>query len=350
MRKGGQQLMEMGKRLPKTTKDLPPYRGEEHITYNPELAALAEGKEVFEEGYVYPQEIALRPPPPPTPEPLKPPAMEEPTRWQEAMEFASNFEPPPVDPKQAQIDSLNAKIDSLESVMQQTIGEQQVRQQEDDLVRQQILEQAPPVFDPEGTGYDYDTAREYGLLSDATGHWSSRVPETGMLLKGTQHPSFPQTLEAEAAIGNEVVQGEDGRYYSYPSGTDTTGEVPPPPPPPPPPAPVTVPAQEPGYMKYTYELSPEEVIGLGVNVPNDKLLIAPEFENQEAMLAELNALLADGQPLPPVAFAGDEAIRLAENPKLQRWIMSPDDIKAYNLGIVDLMLEEAQNQLKKDVK
>lgn len=31
-----------------------PDRGEGNITYNPELAALAEGKEVFEEGYVHP--------------------------------------------------------------------------------------------------------------------------------------------------------------------------------------------------------------------------------------------------------------------------------------------------------
>ena len=43
--------------------------GEEHITYNPELAALAEGREVFEERYEYPRERALQPPPT-SPEPL----------------------------------------------------------------------------------------------------------------------------------------------------------------------------------------------------------------------------------------------------------------------------------------
>jgi hypothetical protein len=347
MKKGGQQLMEMGKRLPKTTEDLPPYRGEEHITYNPELAALAEGKEVFEEGYVYPQEIALQPPPT-SPEPLRPPPMEEPSRWQEAMEFAATFEPPPEDPKQAQIDTLNAKIDSLESVMQQTIGQQQVRQQEDDLVRQQILEQAPPAFDPEGTGYDYDTAKEYGLAPGTTG----RVPDTGMLLKGNQHPSFQRTLEGEAAIGNEVVQGEDGRYYTFPSGTDTTGEVPPPPPPAPAPAPVVPapappppPVDEPLYSRYTYELPPDEILGLK-DIPNDKLLMAPRYEDRETMISELNAMLADKQPLPPIVFAGDEAVRLAENPKLERWIMSPNDIKLFNTGLVSLLIEELDAQRK----
>lgn len=46
-KKGGSQLMEMSKRTM-------PVRGEQNITYDPELAALAEGKEVFEAGYIDP--------------------------------------------------------------------------------------------------------------------------------------------------------------------------------------------------------------------------------------------------------------------------------------------------------
>lgn len=46
-KKGGQQLMAMSRRNK-------PDRGEQNITYNPELAAYAEGKEVFEAGYVHP--------------------------------------------------------------------------------------------------------------------------------------------------------------------------------------------------------------------------------------------------------------------------------------------------------
>ena len=222
--------------------------------------------------------------------------MEDPSRWQDAMEFAASFEPPPVDPKQEQINSINAKIDSLGSMMQQTIGEQQVRQQEDDLIRQQILDQAPPVFDPQQTGY--------GLPSE--------VPP----LPPAPAPAPPQIAPAPAA---PVVPAP-------PQPTETL------------------------YSRYTYELSPEEVINLGTDVPNDKLIIAPQYESMEVMLSELNAMLADKQPLPPVVFAGDQAVRLAENPKLQRWIMSPDDIRIYNLGIVGLVLEEAENQLKKEIK
>jgi hypothetical protein len=44
--KGGSKLMQMSRRMPS--------RGEQNITYNPELASLAEGKEVFESGYVDP--------------------------------------------------------------------------------------------------------------------------------------------------------------------------------------------------------------------------------------------------------------------------------------------------------
>ena len=289
MKKGGQQLMDMGKRLPKTTEDLPPYRGEENITYNPDLAALAEGKEVFEEGYVYPQEMALQPPS--TPAPLSQPPMEDPSRWQDAMEFAASFEPPPVDPKQEQINNINAKIDSLGSVMQQTIGEQQVRQQEDDLIRQQILEQAPPALDPQQTGY--------GMPSE--------VPT----------PPPPAAAPMVAAPAAPVV-----------------------PAPPPPPT-----VEEPLYTRYTYELPVDEILGLK-DIPNDKLLMAPRYEDRETMISELNAMLADKQPLPPVVFAGDEAVRLAENSNLERWIMSPNDIKLYNAGLVSLLIEELDAQRK----
>lgn len=52
--KGGSRLMQMSRRMPT--------RGEQNITYNPELAALAEGKEVFEAGYVdpYAQEMSYQ--------------------------------------------------------------------------------------------------------------------------------------------------------------------------------------------------------------------------------------------------------------------------------------------------
>ena len=70
-------------------------------------------------------------------------------------------------------------------------------------------------FDPEGEGYDYDTARRSGLSPDESGHWPSRDPSTGQLLKGARHPTWDKTIEAEERLGNRVTRGEGGRYFSH---------------------------------------------------------------------------------------------------------------------------------------
>jgi hypothetical protein len=76
---------------------------------------------------------------------------------------------------------------------------------------------APNKFDPDGSGYDYATAKQFGLKPDATGHWPSRVPSTGMLLKGKKHSTWWMTEESEARGGYEIFK-ENGRYYSRRKG------------------------------------------------------------------------------------------------------------------------------------
>lgn len=71
-----------------------------------------------------------------------------------------------------------------------------------------------PKFDPEGTGYDYETAEEYGLKPDKTGHWQSREPTTGQILKGHKHPTFYLTEKGEEEAGYTIYKGKNGRYYS----------------------------------------------------------------------------------------------------------------------------------------
>lgn len=71
-------------------------------------------------------------------------------------------------------------------------------------------------FDPEGAGYDYESARKYGLKPDETGHWPSRVPQTGLLLKGKKHPTWYKTEEGERKMGYKIRKRKDGRYYSHP--------------------------------------------------------------------------------------------------------------------------------------
>jgi len=72
-------------------------------------------------------------------------------------------------------------------------------------------------FDPEGLEYDYESARTYGILPDKTGHWPSRVPSTGLLLKGRGHPTWPLTEAGEKKAGYKIIF-RDGRYYSVPVG------------------------------------------------------------------------------------------------------------------------------------
>ena len=71
-----------------------------------------------------------------------------------------------------------------------------------------------PKFDPEGEGYDIDTAVAAGMKPDKTGHWQSRNPSTGQILKGRKHTTFNLTEEGEAKAGYEIYKGDDGKYYS----------------------------------------------------------------------------------------------------------------------------------------
>jgi len=69
-------------------------------------------------------------------------------------------------------------------------------------------------FDPEGTGYDIESARRHGLRPDKTGHWPSRDPRTGLILKGRKHRTFHKTTKADKELGYRMIKRVDGRYYS----------------------------------------------------------------------------------------------------------------------------------------
>jgi len=72
-------------------------------------------------------------------------------------------------------------------------------------------------FDPEGEDYDYATAEMFGLMPDESGHWPSRVPQTGLLLKGRKHKTWPLSIQGEHEAGFKVIK-KNGRYYSIKPG------------------------------------------------------------------------------------------------------------------------------------
>lgn len=69
-------------------------------------------------------------------------------------------------------------------------------------------------FDPEGSGYDMATAKAHGMKADKTGHWGSRSPKTGQILKGQKHKTYHLTKKGETDAGYEIYQGKDKKYYS----------------------------------------------------------------------------------------------------------------------------------------
>lgn len=89
-------------------------------------------------------------------------------------------------------------------------------------------------FDPEGTGYDYATAKAVGMgpTGDGTkenaGHWGSvamtsagerkkyKLPEESyVILKGKNHETFDKAVTGEEERGFKVVK-RGSRYYSVP--------------------------------------------------------------------------------------------------------------------------------------
>ena len=70
-------------------------------------------------------------------------------------------------------------------------------------------------FDPEGDGFDYETAKAEGMEPDETGHWGSRSPKSGQMLKGRKHPSWALAVEGEKGAGYEIYRDDKtGLYFS----------------------------------------------------------------------------------------------------------------------------------------
>ena len=87
-------------------------------------------------------------------------------------------------------------------------------------------------FNPEGSGYDYSTAKFYGMGRDGTGenkgHYGSVAPaseyainkynlpkESYVILKGKAHETYYKAVRAERLRGFQVKKFGN-RYYSIP--------------------------------------------------------------------------------------------------------------------------------------
>jgi hypothetical protein len=74
-------------------------------------------------------------------------------------------------------------------------------------------DKADAKFDPEGSGYDYVTAKAHGLKPDKTGHWPSRSPKDGRLLKGRRHKTWHMTEKGEKEAGYSIYKDPKSGFY-----------------------------------------------------------------------------------------------------------------------------------------
>lgn len=88
------------------------------------------------------------------------------------------------------------------------------------------------VFDPDGDGYDYDTAKAWGMgptgKDENAGHWGSVAPvgdgdlkklglpaDSYVILKGANHPTFDKAVKGETDRGYKVIK-KGSRFFSVP--------------------------------------------------------------------------------------------------------------------------------------
>ena len=73
-----------------------------------------------------------------------------------------------------------------------------------------------PYRDFHSSNYDYFGAHPSNAPTEEGGHWTSRNPKTGQLLKREDHPTFNLMVEGEKQANYDVVRGLDGNLYSTP--------------------------------------------------------------------------------------------------------------------------------------
>jgi len=81
------------------------------------------------------------------------------------------------------------------------------------LIKAKPVKTGKKPFDPEGMGYDYQSALKHEVKPDRTGHWPSRIPQSGLLFKGRKHPTWSKTIKVEEELGYSVIK-VGPRYYS----------------------------------------------------------------------------------------------------------------------------------------
>jgi hypothetical protein len=287
-------------------------RGEENITYDPEAAALSEGLEVFEPGYVDPLAVnykASSPPPPPSP--IAAVAAPVVAAQNFARDYQANMASDPDMQKMREIQELDALME-------------------------QGLQDAGEIF-----------ARRTGegpLPSEVRPEQKAAEPK----------PQAPQQLTDVLKEMNKAVKLLAPQAAM--SKSEVAPSVPATPAPAPEPAPVApapvAPAPQPVAPSYeNLILSNAELENVAsmtdADIPSDRMILPMQYNTMEEAAADFDRLDAEEEFYPPVVYIKNppQYIDVASNPDLAPFVMGPDQLKAYNSNVLlQLKLNEANRR------
>lgn len=75
-----------------------------------------------------------------------------------------------------------------------------------------------------GSDYDYFNAHTDNMPDSNEGHWSSRNPKTGQLLKSSNHPTYDKMIEGERREGYNIIKIGDREYSIQENKHQYSGE------------------------------------------------------------------------------------------------------------------------------
>jgi len=289
---------------------------EDNYTYDPEAAALAEGLEVFEPGYIDPRAVNYKPSSPPPP--VSPVAAAVAAPVVAAQNFAQDYQANIAnDPDMQKM----REIQELDALMEQGLkdaGEIFARRTGEEPLPSEVqpVQEAKPQAQPKPKA-------EPQQLTDVLKEMNKAVK---MLA--------PQ-VQPDTKMDKVGSSGMPDWATAAPSPAPT-------PAPAPAPAPVA-PTPAPQPVAESYEnliFSDTELQNIGsmtdADVPTDRMILPMQYNTMEEAAADFDRLDAEEGFYPPVVYIKNppQYIDVTSNPDLAPFVMGPEQLKAYNSDVL----------------
>ena len=326
---------------------------EDNYTYDPEAAALAEGLEVFEPGYIDPRAVNYKPSSPPPP--VSPVAAAVAAPVVAAQNFAQDYQANVAnDPDMQKMREIQ-ELDALMEQGLQDAGEIFARRTGEEPLPSEVPPAQMPVYG------------ETPLKNEAA--QLQRLDKEARLDKGAnQLTDVLKEMNKAVKMLAPQVQPDTKMDKVGSSGMPDWATAAPAPAPTPAPAPAPAPAPvaptpAPQPVAESYEnliFSDTELQNIGsmtdADVPTDRMILPMQYNTMEEAAADFDRLDAEEGFYPPVVYIKNppQYIDVTSNPDLAPFVMGPEQLKAYNSDVLlRLKLIEAntrEQQLNQGIK